>query len=90
MAAVSRAWRGGSTRAWRRTRALVLARDGHRCQLQLDGCTTIATHVHHVIGRAVSGDEDLSKLVAACAWCNQSTGDPRRHDPAPRPRGWWE
>lgn len=31
---MSRAWKVGSTRAWRRIRAAVLDRDGHRCQLQ--------------------------------------------------------
>lgn len=36
---MSRSWAKGSTRAWRRTRAAVLTRDGHRCQLRLDGCT---------------------------------------------------
>lgn len=34
---MSRGWAGGSTRAWRTTRALVLARDGHRCRAHPDG-----------------------------------------------------
>jgi len=84
---MSRSWKGGSTRAWRRTRALVLARDGHRCQLKLPGCTTTATHVHHVLGKA-HGD-DPAQLLAACAHCNLSTGDPSGHDPQPQPRTRW-
>jgi 5-methylcytosine-specific restriction endonuclease McrA len=84
----SRSWARGSTRAWRRVRAAVLERDGYRCQLRLPGCTTAATEVHHTVGREVSGD-DPGQLVAACRSCNQRVGDPRRHDPAPRPRTQW-
>ena len=44
---MSKAWKGGSTTAWRRVRALVLARDGYRCRLALPGgvCTGLATQV---------------------------------------------
>lgn len=87
---MSRSWEGGSTRAWRRVRAAVLIRDGHRCQLRVPGvCTTRATQVHHTVGREVSGD-DPAHLVAACQPCNGHVGDPRRHDPPPSPRGWWD
>lgn len=85
---MSRSWARGSTRAWRRTRARVLARDGYQCQLKLDGCTSKATHVHHTVGREVSGD-NIAHLVAACEHCNLKIGDPRRHDPAPRLRTRW-
>jgi len=86
---MSRAWAKGSTRAWRRTRALVLRRDGWECQLRRPGCTALATHVHHVHGRTTTGD-DPTHLVAACAHCNLSIGDPTRTpDPAPRPRTRW-
>lgn len=87
---MSSAWAKGSTRAWRRIRALVLARDGHRCRLQLpDVCTGRATHAHHTVGKAVTGD-DPTFLVAACAACNGRTGDPRgKPDPPPRPRTRW-
>ncbi|MDN5929514.1 MAG: hypothetical protein L0I24_00350 [Pseudonocardia sp.] len=51
-------------------------------------CTTVATQVHHTLGRMVSGD-DPAHLVAACAPCNGTTGDPAALDPAPRPKGWW-
>ncbi|MDG4809933.1 hypothetical protein O7634_24545 [Micromonospora sp. WMMD1120] len=75
---MSRSWEGGSTRAWRRTRALVLVRDGYLCQLRLPGvCTTTATHVHHTAGRSVTGD-DPAYLVASCAPCNLKLGDPTK------------
>lgn len=86
---MSSAWAKGSTRAWRRTRRQVLARDGFLCQLRLEGCTTTATHVHHTHGRTTTGD-DPAHLVAACAHCNLKVGDPTQHpDPAPRPRTRW-
>ena len=85
----SKQWAKGSTRQWRKVRALVLERDGHRCQLKLPGCTTIANTAHHTLGRGVSGD-DPAHIVAACAWCNGSTGDPRSQDPSPNVRAWWE
>lgn len=82
---MSKSWEGGSTRAWRRTRALVLRRDGHACQLALPGCTHRATHAHHLDGKA-AGD-DPARIVAACEHCNLSTGEPTTYpDPAPRTR----
>lgn len=68
----------------------MLQRDGHTCRLQLPGCTTIATHVHHTQGRSTTGD-DPAYLVAACAPCNLAVGDPTRtRDPAPRPVTTWD
>jgi len=40
--------------AWRRTRLLVLQRDGYRCQIRGPKCTGRATHVDHVLGRSES------------------------------------
>lgn len=85
---MSKGWAGGSTRAWRHTRAIVLARDGHTCQLKLEGCTGTATHVHHTVGREIAGD-NTAHLVASCAHCNLKTGDPRGNDPQPTPRTRW-
>jgi 5-methylcytosine-specific restriction endonuclease McrA len=78
---VSKAWDKGSTRAWRRVRAAVLARDHHTCQLRLPGCTGHATHVHHTRGRATTGD-DPTYLVAACAHCNLALGEPTPDPPS--------
>lgn len=85
---MSRSWSKGSTRRWRKTRAYVLARDGHVCKLALDGCTFKATHVHHTGGRAATGD-DPALLVASCQHCNLRAGDPTRTDPAPTRRTRW-
>lgn len=85
---MSKAWANGSDRRWRRVRAAVLARDGNRCRLKLDGCTTVAEQVHHTLGREVAGDNP-DHLVAACAHCNQAAGDPRAADPSPTPRTQW-
>lgn len=87
---MSRRWEKGSTREWRRVRAAVLARDGHRCRLKLAGvCVIRATHVHHTQAREVVGD-DPAHLVAACGPCNLKAGDPTRCDPPPTPARWWE
>jgi 5-methylcytosine-specific restriction endonuclease McrA len=86
---MSKSWASGSTRAWRKVRARVLARDGYRCRLQLPGvCTGRASHVHHLHGKA-RGD-DPAYLVAACAACNLKVGDPTKApDPPCRPVTRW-
>jgi 5-methylcytosine-specific restriction endonuclease McrA len=76
-------WGRGSTRAWRKIRAMVLARDHGQCQLRLAGCTVTATCVHHVVGRAVSGD-DPRFLLASCQSCNLAIGEPGRRRRTPR------
>jgi len=73
---VSKAWSGGSTRAWRNLRQQVFAQRGRRCLLRLDGvCTVAATTVHHVVPKARGGADELSNLVPACAPCNLAVGD---------------
>lgn len=84
---MSTAWKGGSTREWRRIRARILARDGERCQLQTEVCTHVATEVHHTLGRKITGD-DPGHLIAACKPCNQYVGEPKG-DPSPAPRTEW-
>lgn len=87
---MSKAWAGGSTRAWRRLRAQVLelnrlpvglgGNDG-RCRRALSGvCTGQADTVHHTLGRAVTGDEP-AYLEAVCAACNFAIGEPAKHEP---------
>lgn len=82
---MSRSWSKGSTRAWRRVRALVLARDrqlaittgGPWCRLRVPGVCVGESrpmHVHHLDGKA-RGD-NLARLVASCAPCNLHTGEP--------------
>ena len=78
---MSRAWKGGSTTAWRRIRLFVLQRDGSRCQLKIPKvCTGTATQVHHLVGRDISGD-DPRYLCAACRECNLKTGNPATTQP---------
>lgn len=78
---MSRNWKGGSTTAWRRVRAVVLLRDSYRCQLRIPNvCTTEATQVHHLLGRDISGD-DPRYLVAACRPCNLKAGQPGHQQP---------
>lgn len=78
---MSRSWAGGSTRRWRRVRELVLARDGHRCQVPKGAgiCGERATHVDHIRPLADGGDKwDMSNMRAACAPCNLSRGTSAR------------
>lgn len=75
-------WNTLASRQRARIRRIVLDRDNYRCQLRLDGCTTIATTVDHIRDRAVAGDGP-DNLRAACAWCNSSRGEPGRDDPDP-------
>ena len=90
---MSRAWRGGSTTAWRRLRAVVLANNQAtnqgRCTLAVPGvCVGEATQVHHTLGRSVTGD-DPRFLAAACGPCNRHVGDPRKHNPQPKLLSRW-
>lgn len=72
----------GSTRAWRRLRALVLHRDAGTCHW----CGRPALHVDHVTPRARGGTDDLANLVASCTGCNLSRGaGPRTTQPS---RSW--
>ena len=92
-------WPSGSTRDWRATRLLALARDGERCKIAYEGtwvtrdgierrCLGKATQVHHTGAREVVGD-DLQYLVSACAPCNRRAGDPTAGDPAHRSMTAW-
>ena len=65
-----------TTRAWRQLRLRVLARDGYVCQMNLPGCVGNASHVDHIVPRAVDPDlvMTLSNLRAACHVCNEAEG----------------
>lgn len=66
----------GGTRAWRRTCAVVLWRDGHVCRMTRDGhpCGAVATTVNHIVPRVLGGSDRLSNLEAACVPCNMGAG----------------
>lgn len=81
-------WSSLPARTRARLRRAVLERDGFRCQLRLEGCTTVAEQADHIRPREVAGD-GLDNLQAACAWCNNSKGEPNRGDPDPTPRTRW-
>jgi hypothetical protein len=99
---MSRSWKGGSTRAWRRLRAWILyVRDvGKGCRAHREGwceragaaphtCTDRGEVAHHTLGKAVTGD-DPAHIVAACAVCNLAIGDPSAAaDPPGRSATQW-
>jgi len=62
--------RFGSTRRWRRLRALVLARDGQRCAT----CGGYGNDVDHIVPRSLGGLDVPSNLRVRCAHCNRSEG----------------
>jgi 5-methylcytosine-specific restriction endonuclease McrA len=73
-------------RPWRRTRLLVLERDGGICHLcHLPGATT----VDHLVPAALGGGDDLANLAAAHVPCNSAKGArlplPRSRVATPRP-----
>lgn len=58
-------------RPWRRTRLLVLERDGWVCHVcRVPGATT----VDHLIPAHLGGSDDLSNLAAAHLGCNARKG----------------
>lgn len=82
---MSKGWAGGSDRAWRKLRKQRLDHDGHLCQLQYDGCKTIANQVHHLDGVKRGKLAPLDRLLSACWSCNSKAGDPTTTDPPPTP-----
>lgn len=71
-----RGWRRRrvNSRRWRRVRELVLVRDGAVCRM-VEGCSTPATTVDHVIPLVLGGCMwDPRNLRAACAAHNFGAG----------------
>lgn len=67
--------RNGSTRRWRTMRARILRRDP-MCQLNLLGCTTVATCVDHIVPVSRGGPMfDPDNLRGACRSCNRQKSD---------------
>lgn len=61
-----------NTRAWREVRALVLARDGHMCQIRGPRCEVEADQVDHIVPWLAGGAVfDPENLRAACGDCNR-------------------
>jgi hypothetical protein len=86
---VSRVWASGSTTAYRKFRALILARDKYACQLRLPGCTITGNQLHHLLGVAVSGKVCAPEhACASCFACNRSIGEVKG-DPHPSSRTAW-
>lgn len=68
---------------WRKVRAQVLERDGHRCTIGMSGCTGIGTQVDHIHPLAFGGAPyDPSNLRASCANCNSSRSNKLRRKPS--------
>ena len=83
---MSAGWQGGSTRAWRKLRSSVLARDNYECKLKLPGiCTGRAEHVHHLDGVEHGIIVPPLRLLSACEACNLHIGDPTRPRFSPQP-----
>lgn len=64
--------RRGSTRAYRKTRAEVLERDGSRC---FYCASTDRIQADHIIAEIHGGSDDASNLRAACMRCNLAKSD---------------
>ena len=65
-----------STAKWQRLRKVVLARDGHWCQIQGPRCQGYANSVHHIIPSSQRPDLfwEITNLEAACGSCNYGGG----------------
>ena len=90
----------GGYRAYRRARAVVLARDAYRCRLgptraergAHDVCVHVATQAHHLDG-VRAHMLDTSRMIASCKPCNVAEGDPTQRkgggDPPATVDAWW-
>lgn len=72
---MSKGWKNGSTKGWRKIRERILARDGYACQRC--GETEGQLHVDHIIPKrlmkGIEGDMD-SNLQTLCRACNLQKG----------------
>lgn len=59
---------------WQRRRQARLDYDQRRCQARLDGCTGVATEVHHLSYR-FCGNEPIFDLVSICRSCHEQVSE---------------
>lgn len=58
-------------------REFIGERDGHRCRIQLPGCTGRFEHIDHIVPAAEGGAWfEPTNLRAACANCNLARSNP--------------
>ena len=63
------------TPAWKALRLMILARDGHRCQMRGPRCAGIALEADHIVAVVDGGDFWAdANLRAACRPCNSGAG----------------
>jgi 5-methylcytosine-specific restriction endonuclease McrA len=68
---------------WRKVRATILERDGHRCTIGMPGCTGLATQVDHIHPLAYGGAPyDADNLRGSCANCNAGRANKLRRKPS--------
>ena len=76
-------WSGPRTESSKRTgtrhfnqvvRPAILERDGGMCRAMLDGCTRMATEIHHAIEVVAGGSDRPDNLVSVCASCHAKLG----------------
>lgn len=84
----SAAWSKGSSRAWRRLRAAVLARDRYRCRRCGQGASPgHELEAHHVIPRALGGRDHTANLVTLGRSCHDAAdAEARREARSAHPR----
>ena len=68
---MSRAWKNGSSKGWRKIREMVIARD--RC-CQRCGQDEGRMHVDHIVPKRLNGSDSLENLQLLCEFCNLSKG----------------
>jgi len=59
-----------------------------RTQPRSPDCTGKGEHVHHTLGRGITGDDERY-LVTSCGPCNHAAGDPTRRDPPAKSHSTW-
>jgi 5-methylcytosine-specific restriction endonuclease McrA len=62
-------------KGWAAMSRAVIERDGGVCQLQLPGCTHVATTADHIVPRSKGGTAAMENLRAACRPCNSRRGN---------------